>query len=219
MSAISVLFAHCAECEFPDLIARIAQGDQHAMERLHMESKQALTIYVWRILRDNWTTEEVVQDIYRHVWLNAAAFSNDRGTPSAWLYNIARSRALDTLRRTCRRSAHVVFGEPPEPPPVWALRELPRDLTLSQCIETLSPDRRRLIQLAFFEGYTHTEIADRTGLPLGTVKTRVRMALDSLRVQLTRVPVAQTLVYPAEKRLRIPRARARKSSSETQLAA
>ena len=168
-----------------DLLIRIGIGEGGAMEELYNTTRYQLFSYVRRVVRDHSDVEEVMQDIYRQVWLSAAGYSIERGAPMAWLHMIARSRALDTLRRT-RKS---VLTEP--------LLDacLPMDGERQQLIRfeiglvrrafsALPDQQRHFIQLAFLDGYSHSEIATRTGIPLGTIKSRIRMALLRMRQML-----------------------------------
>jgi RNA polymerase sigma-70 factor (ECF subfamily) len=127
----------------------------------------------------------VLQDIYTYIWVHAAEYRDERGTPKARLSMLARSRALDRLRLTRRASVALSFddqilprvcvGSSPESAEIWQ-----RSLVETGMRE-LSTDQRRLIDMAFFDGLSHSEIADRTGAPLGTVKTRIRAALTRMR--------------------------------------
>jgi RNA polymerase sigma-70 factor, ECF subfamily len=170
--------------ELPHLIARIAQGDEQAMERLHRSICKALRVYVWKIVGDHWTAEEVVQDVFRFVWLNASTYSADRGSPNAWLYTIARSRALDALRKSNRHPSHLVVGDEGIEPATIEVQELWVGVQLNRSIGKLTSAQQYMIHLSYFEGYSHDEISQRTGIPLGTVKTRVRIAIEKLRADL-----------------------------------
>ena len=133
--------------------------------------------------------EEVTCDVYTQVWHTAAQFDPSRGAVMAWLMSVARSRALDCLRRRRARTRLFDAQSPQEDPPDTAEHSSPeRMLNLFQAhsavrtaLERLPPDRRRLVGLAFFDDLSHSEIAELTGLPLGTVKSHLRRAIHSLR--------------------------------------
>lgn len=170
------------------LLARIAEGDQDALAELYRFTFDSLSSFIRRLVRDAWTAEEVLQDVYKHVWLNAATYSADRGVPWAWLYMIARSRALDSLRRGKKGPSLVTLDRdlcPVSCNDAWLSSLIRRR------VKDLPPKQRRLIHMAFYEGYSHSEIAVETGLPLGTVKARIRNALTRLREGLPPEPASR----------------------------
>lgn len=174
-----------------DLLARISQGDPDAMADFHLATRGPLSAYIRKLVRDPADAEEVMQDLYRYVWLSAANYSHGRGVPFTWLYLIARSRALDSLRRA-RRSA---FFEPLLDSTLQTDGESQQVVRFEvglvrQTVSQLPEQQRFLVGLAFIDGYSHSEIADRTGLPLGTVKGRIRSALITMRQMLDPNPDA-----------------------------
>ncbi|MCX6609022.1 MAG: sigma-70 family RNA polymerase sigma factor [Acidobacteria bacterium] len=174
-----------------DLLARISQGDPDAMADFHHATRGPLSAYIRKLVRDPADAEEVMQDLYRYVWLSAANYSHGRGVPFTWLYLIARSRALDSLRRA-RRSA---FLEPLLDSTLQTDGESQQVVRFEvglvrQAVSQLPEQQRFLVDLAFIDGYSHSEIADRTGLPLGTVKGRIRSALITMRQMLDPIPDA-----------------------------
>ena len=169
----------------PELLHRVAQKDSQALAELYAETARPVANCVRSIVRDTWNAEEVVQDIYQYVWHNAAAYRHDRGTPAAWLFMIARSRALDSVRRSTRGPVLAILDD-------QICGQSLRDVEESQSraralellrrgVDDLPPVQKHMISLAFFDGYSHSEIARVTSVPLGTVKTRIRMALANLR--------------------------------------
>ena len=171
-----------------ELFTRIAQKDEIALAELYEYTRNVLMEYVRKFVRDSWNAEEVLQDVYKYVWLNAAAYTPDRGAPQAWLYMIARSRALDSLRRSKKDVVQSEFDERRHRLSIGDVEtEHARSwwsAVVQRSIGELPPAQREMIGLAFYEGYTHSQIADETGLPLGTVKARIRMALTKLREAL-----------------------------------
>jgi RNA polymerase sigma-70 factor, ECF subfamily len=170
-----------------DLLGRIAQKDEMALLELRSLTERQLTGSVLRVVKNPWTADEIVQDVYTYVWMHAAEYNTNRSHPAGWLLMLCRSRALDSYRRSQRE---VMVGEFDERFP--AIADRPSDGadafwrrdTLREGFRQLRPQQRRFITMAFFEGFTHSEIADRTGLPLGTVKTRIRGALHQLKESL-----------------------------------
>jgi RNA polymerase sigma-70 factor (ECF subfamily) len=159
------------------LLARLLQGDRSALGELFDLYGALVNALALRILRDTAEAEDVVQEVFLQVWRQAARYDARRGSPEAWLVTIARTRALDRLRRRAARRE--------EGPPRAQLRaELPRNdeaLAVGRALLSLSEDQRHAVELAYFGGLTHVEIADALGEPLGTIKTRIRTALQRLR--------------------------------------
>ena len=168
-----------------DLLGRIASHDNLAMQDFYDATNERLYAFTRRIVTDAWTAEEIVQDVYAHVWRNASSYSADRGAPVAWLRMMARSRALDTIRRLRRQTVIEI----PRENAVSASKSTPeleyansrRNAALNGVVTALPKLQEELIRMSFYEGFSHSEIADVTGLPLGTIKTRIRSALNTLR--------------------------------------
>jgi RNA polymerase sigma-70 factor (ECF subfamily) len=165
------------------LVARIRAGDQQAMSELYDRYGKVVYAVSLRVLQDAAAAEDVLQDVFLQLWRKPDAFDASRGNLAAWLAVIARHRAIDRLRK--RRPEVdiedcVIAGGPD-------LRdETERALVLEKVravIAEMNPDQRRLLELAFFQGLTHTEIAEKTGEPLGTIKTRIRSGLQLLRAK------------------------------------
>jgi RNA polymerase sigma-70 factor (ECF subfamily) len=134
-----------------------------------------------RVLQDTGGAEDVLQDIFMQLWRNPGSFDASRGNMGAWLAVIARHRAIDRLRR--RRPENdiedVVVSVEPD-----LATEADRSRTLDRirvALRTMPPPQRSALEMAYFEGLTHVEIAEKTGEPLGTIKTRIRTGLFSLR--------------------------------------
>jgi len=169
-------------------IARMACGDESGMERLYDGTLGHVHGLALRMTRDQDAAEDVVADTYLQAWQQAGRYDATRGTPLAWLLNMARSRALDFLRRRgAVMAADDTFTRADlecalsADDPLSLVIALQRDERLRSAIGALSPVAQRLLGLAFFRGLSHGEIADLTGLPLGTVKSHLRRAQDSLR--------------------------------------
>jgi RNA polymerase sigma-70 factor (ECF subfamily) len=134
-----------------------------------------------RVLRDSAAAEDVLQEIFMQVWRNPASFLETKGSLGGWLAVVARNRSIDTLRR--RRPTDQV-EEVALPSPFNLAEEAERNNMMERAraaIVHLPLEQRKTLEMAFFDGLTHTEIAEMTGDPLGTVKTRIRSALITLR--------------------------------------
>lgn len=187
-----------AGSETSTLITRIAAGDRDAFSRFY--DLLAPTAYglIRRVLRDPEAAAEVLQEVFWQVWREAPQYDPTRGSPEAWLVMRAKTRAIDRLRSIRRRDRTFVApvdeavarsrDEPTENPAVVA-----EDRTLVQtALAQLPEPQRRVIELAFYDGLTQSEIAIRLGEPLGTVKTRARLGLERLRGALRGERVSAT---------------------------
>ena len=172
------------------LVARIESRDADALALLYDRHSARLLGLAQRILGDTGEAEEVLQEVFLHVWKAAATFDASRGPVLAWLLVATRSRSIDRLRsRRPQWSAGVRSLE--EAPETASREDLEADAAgrewEAQCraaIAELPEEQRRALELAYFEGLTHQEIAQRTATPLGTVKTRVRLGLMKLRERI-----------------------------------
>jgi RNA polymerase sigma-70 factor (ECF subfamily) len=164
-------------------LRRIATRDHNALGELYDAHSQRLFGLILRILKDRSEAEEVLQEVFVQVWTRASTYNIGLGSPVAWLIGIARNRAIDRLRANAVRSRTVQAV--PEPPPMdtpeWhaALGQRQRDV--QRALSALPSEQRELIEQAFFFGFTYSELAERFSLPIGTVKTRIRTGMLSLR--------------------------------------
>jgi RNA polymerase sigma-70 factor (ECF subfamily) len=163
------------------MLTRIGQRDENAMEEIFRRYSGPVYSVALRVLRDSGQAEDVLQEVFLQLWRKPAAFVQNRGSLGAWLVVIARNRAIDVLRRrkpsdsvddVVLTSTANVADEAERNTMMEKVRRVIADLPMEQ---------RKSLELAYFEGLSHTEIASRTGDPLGTVKTRIRQALISLR--------------------------------------
>lgn len=129
--------------------------------------------------------EDCAQDVMATVWQKAHLFDPTRAAVSTWIFTIARNRRIDLARRNRPAPEDLPWGPEPEPDQTDALILEQETTRLGAAIATLPEKQRNLIERAFYGDLTHTEIADETGLPLGTIKSRIRLALDRLRQQMT----------------------------------
>lgn len=178
-----------------ELLLRAAAGDDRAASALFDRFGSVLFAVAFRILRDRDEADEAVVQAFSQAWRDAARFESSRGSVAAWLTVIARSRSLDQLRARQRRQRmndsasrsdpEVLPGMgTPSADPDDAVRRREREQHVAAAMAQLSPPQRTAIELAFFEGLSHSEIAARLNEPLGTVKTRVRLGMQKLRESL-----------------------------------
>jgi RNA polymerase sigma-70 factor, ECF subfamily len=165
----------------PILMARIRSGDERALAALYDRYSQVVYSVALRVLGDTTQAEDILQEIFMQIWRNPQTFDSSRGSLAAWLSVIARHRAIDHLRR---RRPETDIEEVIISADTNLDQIAEKNLTLNRvrsAVETLPPEQRKPLEMAFFEGLTHVEIAAKTGEPLGTIKTRIRSALITLR--------------------------------------
>lgn len=177
--------------QLSNLILAIATDkDREAFKTLYLYFAPRLKGYLMRIGSSPSQAEEIVQDVMLTVWRKAPLFDPKKAAPSTWLFTIARNRRIDILRR--RKSTDLDPHEPalhPEEPPrpdEEAIR-VDRSEKVLDVLKTLPKEQMSLIRLSFYKGWSHSEIAKETGLPLGTVKSRLRLAFSRLRDMLKEV--------------------------------
>ena len=163
------------------LLTRMGQRDENAMEDLFRRYSGAVYSVALRVLRDSGQAEDVLQEVFLQLWRDPTVFVQQRGSLGGWLVVVARNRAIDLLRRRKPTDSvdDVVLASS-----VNVAEEAERNTIMQKVrkvIAGLPQEQRNTLELAYFEGLSHTEIASRTGDPLGTVKTRIRQALISLR--------------------------------------
>lgn len=167
------------------LIEKLIQRDQQAFQWLYDQYSPALYGVVLRIVRDDEQAADLLQDIFIKIWKNLDAYDATKGRLFTWMLNVARNTAIDSLRsrkthpfaeiRTDEENVHIVDREHnTEQPKI-------EHIGLKEVVDQLRPERKELIDLVYFGGYTHEEAAEKLNLPLGTVKTRVRAALQELK--------------------------------------
>lgn len=178
------------EQEWGQLIAQTAQGDQASLATLYDRTSPQVYGLVLKILNNREAAEEVTLDVYTQVWRQAHSYDETRGTPGGWLMTIARTRAIDRYRAGAAERGRlesletVEFfasdGETPE----QDLAGQERRRYVQQALKLLTAEQRQALALAYFYGLSQSEIADKLKLPLGTVKTRMRLGMIKLREAL-----------------------------------
>ena len=173
-----------------ELVAAIAAGDEKSLSELFDRYAGMLTALAHRILKNQPDAEEVLQETFLQVWNQAGRYDAKRSSVSTWLVLIARSRAIDRLRtrQVKQRTAAAAQQENPvqhtSPKGVANVLRLERRSRLRQELSQLPEEQRRVLEMAFYGGMTQSEIAEQTGIPLGTVKTRTLLAMKKLRAAL-----------------------------------
>jgi RNA polymerase sigma-70 factor (ECF subfamily) len=166
------------------LMAALAERDLSALAGLYDRYGRLAYALAYRILGESEAAEDVVQDAFISAWRGAGSFRRDRGNPRGWLLSIVHHRAVDVLRRkTAFRPAPLEGAEQraaDEDTAAMAERNVEQQ-TVRLALQTLPDAQRRTIELAYFGGYTHVELAELMGVPLGTVKGRMRIGLQKMR--------------------------------------
>ena len=169
------------------VLVRLADGELDALEHLYDRYKTMAYSIAYRITNDPTLAEDVVQEAFLGAWRNAARYIEGRGSVKTWLLSIVHHRAIDAIRR---RRPTTGLPDPIEAavpavltmPDVWAEVSASLDAdTVREALTVLSDVQRQAIEMAYFEGLTQLEIAERTGTPLGTVKSRMRLGLLAMR--------------------------------------
>ncbi|HLX45052.1 MAG TPA: sigma-70 family RNA polymerase sigma factor [Bryobacteraceae bacterium] len=179
-----------------DLARRLKAREPHAMSDLYDRYGRLTFSLIYRIVRNTAAAEDLVQETFLRVWNRAQSFDPQRGSLGPWILTVARNRAIDYLRSIDgRMSASSLELDRMENPALFSDLEdsalsMDRTRRLKSAFEKLSPNQRMVIELAYFEGLSQTEMAERMKQPLGTVKTWVRSALKALREELAGVAIA-----------------------------
>jgi RNA polymerase sigma-70 factor (ECF subfamily) len=169
-----------------ELVAAMASGRQEALRAFHQRYGNAIAVVAERILASRADAEEVAADVLWQAWRDASRFDRSRGSVGAWLMMLARSRAIDRLRsrKVRERSTEDPGMIGHEDDASQAVFSAERKAQVSRILAELKDGEREVLELAYFSDLSQAEIAERTGLPLGTVKTRMRTALIKLRDSL-----------------------------------
>jgi RNA polymerase sigma-70 factor (ECF subfamily) len=180
-----------AKENWADHIRRIAGGDELGLMDLYDASGSFVYGLALRIAGNAADAEEVTADVFNQVWRRAADFDAEKGNPAAWLSVLTKSRAIDRYRSKLSRDRREetaftptfdVSDSSPLPEAGAILQQ--RRSAVHEALGNLRPDQKEALELSFFLGYTHSEVAERLGVPLGTVKSRVRTAMQSMRGHL-----------------------------------
>lgn len=191
-----------APADLAALLGRVGLGDRVAFATLYQATSAHLLGVILRINRDRGQAEDVLQEIYVNVWRSAGGYDAARAQPMTWLTSIARNGAIDSLRRAQARvktvSSHVGSAEDGDAAdlvdqvasddagPLQLLQQAADRRAVTHCIDRLSAEQQQCVALAYYQGLSHSEVADQLAQPLGTVKSWLRRALLALKDCLTR---------------------------------
>jgi RNA polymerase sigma-70 factor (ECF subfamily) len=183
-----------AESTDQDLLRQIVLRDEHALAAFYDRHSRLVYSVALRVLRSSSEAEEVLQEAFVRVWSRAGTYEARLGSPAAWLTRIGRNCAIDRIR--AKKVRQFVDAPQPEPDaspaaepattitPEVVLADTTKAFVVRGALNALPAPQRTLIEAAFFDGYTHQELSERFGMPLGTVKARIRTGLLALRSQL-----------------------------------
>ena len=171
------------------LLGRVATGDRRSFAELYDRFSRVLFSVAYRVLNSQEAAEDVLQDVFIQIWEKAPLYDPQRGKPLTWAVTLTRNKAIDRLRAIQRRNRlqdavekeALTFEQFDDRSSVEAVEGMETGAMVRAAIRRLSPDQRQAIELAFFSGLTQTEIAERLGEPLGTVKARIRRGMMKLR--------------------------------------
>ena len=189
MMLLPILMAVQAAEDDTNLVTRMQRRDPNALAELYDRYGRVTFSLIVRIVRDAGTAEDLVQETFLRVWNRVHGFDAQKGSIGPWLLAVARNRAIDYLRSAGGRERNAVEYEETDHPALYC--DMERDLLSSDrvrrvktAVEKLSPNHRQVIELAYFEGLSQSEISERLHEPLGTVKTRMQLGMKKLRDRL-----------------------------------
>jgi RNA polymerase sigma-70 factor (ECF subfamily) len=168
------------------LLARIAQGDPAAFQTFYERHSARVVAYACKLARDRHLAEDVAQEVFTSVWTKAASFRPERSTGDGapgWLYTLTRNKFIDHWRRGPRAAVTEEIDDQRLPARQGEEKDL--HLTMKQALAQVSPDQRKAIEMAYFGGLTYEETADELELPVGTLKSRIRLGLRTMRTLLS----------------------------------
>jgi len=173
-------FIFCSEHE---LVTRLKSNNKAAYEYLYDHYAPALYGIACKIVKDSSKAEDVMQDSFIKIWKHIASFDAEKGTLFTWMLNITRHTAIDKLRSDNKFENDLKLNAVQEGDLNVSVvfNPLPATVDLKSIVEKLLPEKKQLIELVYFEGYTHEEASEHLCLPLGTVKSRIRKAMQELR--------------------------------------
>jgi RNA polymerase sigma-70 factor, ECF subfamily len=169
-----------------DLISLVEAADAEAFATLYDRHSRAAFSLAHRMMGERQASEDLAQDAFLKVWRGASSYRAERGSVRTWILSIVHNRGIDQIRSQAsrRRAQEKIEASVPRSQPSEAFAETLRNSQRDQvreALNTLPPEQLKILELAYFSGYTHVEISDLLGLPLGTVKGRMRLGLKKIR--------------------------------------
>ena len=169
-----------------DLISLVEAADAEAFATLYDRHSRAAFSLAYRMMGERQASEDLMQDAFLKVWRSAKSYRAERGSVRTWILSIVHNRGIDQIRSQAsrRRTQEKIEASAPRSQPSEAFAETLRNSQRDQvreALNTLPPEQLKILELAYFSGYTHVEISDLLGLPLGTVKGRMRLGLKKIR--------------------------------------
>jgi RNA polymerase sigma factor (sigma-70 family) len=167
-----------------ELIAQLKNNNRDAFEYLYERYSPALYGIVLKVVKDEEKAADAMQDTFLKIWKNISSYNAEKGTLFTWILNVARNTAIDKLRLDSKTEKVVSLSVTSESDisPDVSFNPVVNVIDLRAIVSALLPERRVLIEMVYFEGYTHEEVAESLKVPLGTVKSRIRKSLQELRL-------------------------------------
>ncbi|WP_340588695.1 RNA polymerase sigma factor [Erythrobacter alti] len=166
-------------------LREVADGKRQSLRLVYDLTSSKLLAVILQIVRDRDVAEDVLQNVFLKVWQRSGSFDRSRASPITWLCTVARNSAIDAVRKTGRRGEVsddlLPDIEDESPDAEGLLCDAEDSARLKECLDDLNSDHRKCIRMAFFRGYTHTELSEVLDVPLGTLKSRIRRGLASLK--------------------------------------
>ena len=171
--------------EIEQLVTRLKSGDQVAFAEVYDRYSAALNGIVSRIITDEDAAQDVLQDTFVKIWKNIQQYDSSKGSFFTWMLNIARNTSIDSFRKLKKEGKSEIQNPENSVSVFGTIEQNTNTIGLEKLVEKLSPEQQLMIRYVYFKGYTHQEVADELDLPLGTVKTRTRLAMRELRKWFT----------------------------------
>jgi RNA polymerase sigma-70 factor (ECF subfamily) len=167
------------------LVNRLKTGDQGAFAEMYDRYSGAINGVITRIVRDTEASQDVLQDTFVKVWRNIQSYDSSKGSFFTWMLNIARNTSIDALRKLKKEGKTEIQNWDAAVGVIGAAQQNINSIGLRKLVEKLPDEQRIMIEYIYFQGYTQQEVADELNMPLGTVKTRTRLAMRELRKAFT----------------------------------
>jgi RNA polymerase sigma-70 factor (ECF subfamily) len=171
--------------EIEALVQRLKTGDQLAFAEMYDRYSGAINGVILRIVRDSEASQDVLQDTFVKVWKNIQSYDSTKGSFFTWMLNIARNASIDSLRKLKKEARTEIQNWDTAVGVEGAVHQNINSIGLTALLDKLPDEQRLMIEYIYFNGYTQQEVADELGMPLGTVKTRTRLAMRELRKWFT----------------------------------